>query len=289
MWTEFTSADGLIRADETGMRRLRSKLTYTQGERPIVAQLFSSHPEYMERAAQQCAELGFDGIDINMGCPDKSVEKQRSGSGMIRYPELAIEIIRAAKRGAGTLPISVKTRIGYAKDEIDTWIPLLLREDIAALTVHLRTRNELSLVPAHWDLMPRIVALRDSIAPHTSIIGNGDATDIEDATAKAQTSGCDGVMLGRAIFGNPWLFAPRAVREVSRDPHSRIQMLIKHIHYFQQDLTGIVSDAVMKKHFKAYISGWHGASELRARLMEAPNLTQAIEILQKELPRAMVM
>lgn len=283
MWTEFVSADGLVRADEPGMRRLRKKLSFTEQERPIVAQLFSAHPAYIEQAARICAELGFDGIDINMGCPDRSVEKQKSGSGMIKFPELAVEIIRAAKRGAGSVPVSVKTRIGYAHEEIDTWLLTILREDVAALTVHLRTRNELSLVPAHWDHMPRIVALRNTIAPQTLLIGNGDVTDIADATHKARESGCDGVMLGRAVFGDPWLFAAKDVRDTARDPRVRMAMLVRHIDYFREALTGIVSDAVMKKHFKAYISGWHGAADLRVRLMDAPDLAAARAILIDEL------
>ncbi|MDB5188051.1 MAG: tRNA-dihydrouridine synthase [Candidatus Kaiserbacteria bacterium] len=276
-WTEFTSADGLVRANEKGMRRLKQKLLYQEGERPIVAQLFSANPDNMEVASRLCAELGFDGIDINMGCPDKTVEKQMCGSGMIKHPERAIEIIRAAKRGAGSVPVSVKTRIGYAGDEIDTWIATLLREDLAALTVHLRTRNEMSDVPAHWDLMPRIVALRNNIAPHTRIIGNGDVQNIADAKNKIEESGCDGAMFGRAIFGNPWLFT--GVDKDTISPDEKVKTLIKHISYFQELLTGIVSEAVMKRHFKAYVYGWPGAVELRSKLMETNNLDEAKEIL----------
>jgi nifR3 family TIM-barrel protein len=283
-WTEFTSADGLVRADEKGLRKLKRKLLYGEGERPVVAQLFSSNPEYMEAACRMCVELGFDGIDINMGCPDKTVEKQMCGSGMIKHPERAVEIIRAAKRGAGGLPVSVKTRIGYAHDEIDTWIATLLKEDLAALTVHLRTRNEMSDVPAHWDLMPRIITLRNSIAPHTRIIGNGDVQNMADGKKKIEKSGCDGVMFGRAIFGNPWLFT--GVDKDTIAPHEKIATLIKHISYFQELLTGIVSEAIMKRHFKAYIHGWHAmgaqpsAAELRGQLMETKNLDDAIKILQ---------
>src|SRR3989338_8300727 len=158
-WTEFVSADGL--AHPVAREKLLIDLKYGENERPIVAQIFGGKIENIKEAAKLCRELGFDGIDINMGCPDKTIEKQCAGAAMMKDPKLAREIIRAAKEGAGDLPISVKTRIGYNKNEIETWIRELLSEDIAALTVHLRTRKEMSNVPAHWDLMKRIVQIRN--------------------------------------------------------------------------------------------------------------------------------
>ena len=289
MWTEFTSADGLVLAPEKGRLSLLKKLMYAEGERPIVAQLFSSNPERMEKAAALCQELGFDGVDINMGCPDRSVEKSGCGAAMIKTPELAREIIRAVRRGAPKLPVSVKTRIGYNVDEIDNWIPNILAEKPAVLTVHLRTRKEMSAVPAHWEHMPRIVALRDKLSPETLIIGNGDATSIADACEKAQLSGCDGVMLGRAIFGNPWLFKELNTKHTDFvNPYvptreERIQTLIEHITLFKELLEGTVHFAVMKKHFKAYISGWDNAKDLRVSLMEATTLDDALLILRSSL------
>ena len=162
-WTEFVSADGLMRATPEGKEKLMADLMYTEEERPIVAQLFSAHPEYMEKAAALCKELGFDGIDINMGCPDKTIEKQGCGSAMIRKPKEAQEIIRAAKRGAGTLPVTVKTRIGYNKNELEAWLPALLSENPAVITVHARTRKEMSKVPARWEHVRDAVAIRNSI------------------------------------------------------------------------------------------------------------------------------
>ena len=163
MWTEFVSADGLIRATEEGKKKLMADLIYTEAERPIVAQLFSSHPEYMEQAARLCKELGFDGVDINMGCPDRTIEKQGCGSAMIKKPELAAEIIRAAKRGGEGLPVSVKTRIGYNKNELETWLPALLAENPAVITVHARTRKEMSKVPARWEHVARAVEIRNEL------------------------------------------------------------------------------------------------------------------------------
>ena len=207
-FTEFVSADGLCSA---GREKLLVDFIYSENERPIVAQIFGSNRDNIRDASKLCKELGFDGIDINMGCPDKSVEKQCSGAAMIKDPELAREIIRVAKEGGGGLPVSVKTRIGYNKNEIETWIRELLKEDLAALTIHLRTRKEMSDVSAHWDLMKRILEIRNEMKVETLILGNGDVANIEDAKQKVKETGCDGIMLGRAIFGNPFLFANKNV------------------------------------------------------------------------------
>ncbi|MEK7505945.1 MAG: tRNA-dihydrouridine synthase [Patescibacteria group bacterium] len=261
MFTEFVSADGLM---SQGRKNLLVDLRFSEVERPVVAQLFSGNPEKMEGASRLAAELGFDGIDINMGCPDRSIEKSGAGAALIKDPKLAKEIIRAAKRGTPNLPISIKTRIGYKKNEIETWIPTLLEEGLAALTIHLRTRAEMSDVPAHWEFMPGIVALRDKISPQTLILGNGDVENLEDARGKIAMSGTDGAMLGRAIFGNPWLFA-------ERDPSisEKLLMLIEHARRYEKELLPHKNFAIMKKHFKAYVNGFDGAKELRTRLMEA--------------------
>ncbi len=277
MFTEFTSADGLVLAPESGQRALRAKLMYAPEERPIVAQLFSSIPARMEAAARIVADLGFDGIDINMGCPDRSVEKSGCGAALIKHPEVARELIRAAKKSG--LPVSVKTRIGYNVDEIDTWIPELLSEKPANLTVHLRTRKEMSDVPAHWDVAARIVALRDRISPETLITGNGDVHSVADAQVKARETGVDGVMLGRAIYGNPWLYANR---ETPPTPDEKIAALIEHIQLFDELLGSISNYATMKKHFKAYISGWDGAKELRMRLMETTSAREALALFKDQ-------
>lgn len=175
MWTEFVSADGLMRATEEGKEKLMKDLIYSEEERPIVAQLFTSNPEHMEAAAALCAELGFDGIDINMGCPDRSIERQGCGSAMIKNPESAREVIAAAKRGAGTLPVSVKTRLGYNQDQLEQWLPFLLDCEPAAITVHARTRKEMSKVPARWERVARAVEIRNERGSKTLILGNGDA------------------------------------------------------------------------------------------------------------------
>lgn len=266
MWTEFVAADGLMRATPEGKAKLMADLIYSEEERPIVAQLFSSNPEYMEAAARLCKDLGFDGIDINMGCPDQSIEKQGCGAAMIKHPENARTIIRAAKRGAGDLPVSVKTRVGYNQEEIDTWIPELLKEDIAALTIHARTRKEMSKVPAKWGYVARVVALRDTLAPDVLILGNGDVESLDDARQKVAESGADGAMLGRAIFGNPWLFHPeKDLTSVSLE--ERLLVMVEHTKFFSE-LLPHKNFAIMKKHYKAYVNGFPGAAELRRQLME---------------------
>jgi len=305
IWTEFVSADGLCRATPEGKAKLMRDLVYDESERPIVAQFFTSTPEYIERAAALAAELGFDGIDINMGCPDKSIEKQGAGAKLILTPELAQELVAAAKRGAPNLPVSVKTRLGYNKDILEEWLPKLLVAEPAALTLHARTRKEMSKVPARWERVKRAVEIRNEMGSSTLIIGNGDVLDMEDARKKAAESGADGVMLGRAIFGKPWLFGEalaggpekRSSDLLSRgqDPsqarpffqalppttEERLRVAIEHTKLFEELLGDIKNFALMKKHFKAYVEGFDGAKELRMQLMEAADAAEVEKIIQK--------
>lgn len=283
MFTEFTSADGLILADAEGQKKLRKKLLYSESERPIVAQIFTSSPERMEKASALVAELGFDGVDINMGCPDRAVEKSGCGAALIKNPALARKLIRAAKTSG--LPVSVKTRIGYHTDDLDSWLPELLAEGPAAVTIHARTRKEMSDVPARWDTVARAVKIRNQYQGdtlmQTLIVGNGDVKDIADARAKAVEIKCDGIMLGRAIFGNPWLFVNS--NELANSKDEKIQALLEHMVLFDELLGDTVNYATMKKHFKAYISGWDGAKELRIRLMETEDAPQARTLIASAL------
>jgi nifR3 family TIM-barrel protein len=292
-WTEFVSADGLC---SPGRDKLLIDFIYSENERPIVAQIFGAKPENIRKASALCKELGFDGIDINMGCPDRSVEKQCAGAAMMKDSKLALEVIKAAKEGGGGLPVSVKTRIGYNKNEIGSassgWIRELLSADLAALTVHLRTRKEMSDVPAHWDLMKRIVEIRDEMKKDTLILGNGDVLDLEDAKQKIKETRCDGVMLGRAIFGNPWLFASPDLRPPSPSLNGeglgvRLNVMVEHTKLFEKMLGGHKNFAIMKKHYKAYVNGFpacagrDGAKELRMKLMEAEN-TEQVETITND-------
>lgn len=294
MWTEFVSADGLMRATPEGKEKLMADLIYSEEERPIVAQLFSSHPEYMEQAAKLVVELGFDGIDINMGCPDKSIEKQGCGSAMIKNPERAKEIILAAKRGAPTLPVSVKTRVGYNQDTLDEWLPALLSAEPAVITVHARTRKEMSKVPARWERVKRAVEIRDLIQNDawqkdnpgkfkTLIFGNGDVLSLADAEQKVKDTGADGVMLGRAIFGNPWLFHP--TNDLVNVPlEERLRVMVEHTKLFEE-LLPHKNFAIMKKHYKAYVNGFDGAKELRTELMEQPSSLEIEKVVNSWLAK----
>jgi tRNA-dihydrouridine synthase len=278
LFTEFTPSDGLAFGDAKAQERLRAKLSYTESQRPIVAQIYNSNPQRMEDAARLVQELGFDGVDINMGCPVNAVVKQVSGSALIKYPELAVELIRAVRKGAPELPLSVKTRIGYSsKDDMTPWLTTILKEQPEALTVHLRTRSQFSRVPADWSLMPTIIKLRDELSPQTIMIGNGDIESAEQGKILAQEYGCDGVMVGRGAFGAPDFF-----NNPDTDREHKIRMLIEHIELFDDMLLkpGHKGYHVMKKHYKAYINGWHGAKELRTELMSTDSPREAMNLLQ---------
>jgi len=315
MWTEFVAADGLMRATPEGKAKLMADLIYAEEERPIVAQLFSSTQEHMEAAAALCLSLGFDGVDINMGCPDKSIEKQGCGSAMIKTPAKAQAIVLAAKRGAqsdtGGIPVSVKTRLGYNEDQVEEWLPAILAVAPAAITIHARTRKEMSKVPARWERLARVVELRNTLSPSTRIIGNGDVLSPADALEKVSLSGVDGAMVGRALFGNPWFFHPTKrlptrltalpTKGVNRETlitadttdttfeyvslPERLTVLLEHTALFEE-LLPHKNFAVMKKHYKAYINGFHGAAPLRAALMNCQNSEEMQPIVHDFLAQA---
>lgn len=284
MWTEFVSADGLCHPQ--GRTRLTRELYFTEAERPIVAQLFTSSPEKIEEAARLIHELGFDGIDINMGCPDRAIEKQGSGSSLIQRPEQALAIIRAAQKGGKGLPVSVKTRTGYRQNEIERWIPQLLASGIAALTVHLRTRHEMSKVPAHWELAAKVVELARGSG--VKIIGNGDVATLNEARSRAKETGVDGVMIGRGMFGCPWVFsdAPEPSLE------EKLNIMLRHAQYYEE-LYGDTetnhtlfggrkkSFLLMRKHMSAYVKGIAHATELRTSLMRANSAQDVKEAIEQ--------
>jgi nifR3 family TIM-barrel protein len=274
MYTEFVSADGLARAPEEGRKKLLKDLEYSEGERPIIAQFFTATPEYMRQAAQLAVELGFDGVDINMGCPDQGVVRQGAGACLIKDPKLASEIIRAAKEGAPHLPVSVKTRLGFNKVELEEWLPQLLEENPSVITIHARTKKEMSKVPARWEFVKRAVEIRDEyVLSHnqtederTLIFGNGDVKDLTEAQQKVDETGCDGVMIGRGIFGNPWLFS-----EHIPTLEEKLRVCVEHTKLFEELLGEYKNFNLMKKHYKAYVNGFDGAHELRSRMMFATN------------------
>lgn len=274
MYTEFVSTDGLL---SPGRAKLMRDLVYTEAERPIVAQIFGTKPDHFEKIATQVAEMGFDGIDINMGCPERSLVKSGSCAGLIDTPDLAVEIVRATKRGAGKVPVSVKTRLGNRKVVIDTWLPKLLEAEPAVVTLHARTAKEMSLVPARWEEIARAVEVARGSG--TLIVGNGDVKDLADARAKAAATGADGVMLGRAIFGNPFLFN-ESFDVTALTLKQKLAILLDHAKLFEELLGDVKNFAIMRKHFGAYVKGFPGAAELRMQLMEAENTEAMARIME---------
>jgi tRNA-dihydrouridine synthase len=312
-WTEFVSADGLVRATEIGKYKLKKDLIFDkEKQRPIMAQLFSSTYENMYQSVKLCIEMGFDGVDINMGCPDKSIEKQKCGSAMIKNPDLAISVIKAAKDARrdfseggdnGDFAITVKTRAGYNTAELDTWIPILLDLELDLITLHARIRKDMSKVPANWDYVKQVVNMRDDWAlknPEKKaplIFGNGDVLSVDDGLQKCFDSGADGAMIGRAMFGNPWFFKDLENVESGGDSEKnnqkyekfipkrkdRILSLIKQVEIFDKELGDVKSFALMKKFFKTYMTDFDDAREVRESIMVMEKAGEVLEYLKEKL------
>ena len=279
MFTEFTSADGLC---SPGRNAVLRQLERTAAEHPLVVQLHSSKPDNFREAARLVAELGFDGIDINMGCPAKEVEKFGAGAALIKKPQLAQEAVWACQDGSGGLPVSVKTRIGYRCNEIETWLPALLAAEPTAITLHARTREEASRVPARWDVVAQAVQIAGALVPDAArrplILGNGDVDSLPGARARVAETGCDGVMIGRGCFGNPWLFDPAVVRAELPFP-TVLDVMLEHTALWLSLYQGSRPFEMMKKHFKAYVGGFTGAPQVRAQLMAANDFAEVKAIV----------
>ena len=273
-FTEFTSADGLA---SEGREKLLEKLRFSEKQRPIVAQIWGVNPENMFKASKLVSDLAFDGVDINMGCPDRAVMKQGSGAAHCLDMPRTTEIIRAVKEGS-KIPVSVKTRLGYGKVITDEWIPFLLKQDIAALTIHGRTAKNMSKVPANWDEIGKAVKYKNEISPKTLIIGNGDIKSLEDGHRMLEKHGVDGVMIARGIFENPWIFEPKP-RAHTKEEY--MEVLTKHLKLYEKTYGKTGHFDVMKKFFKMYIREFDGANYLRQKLMECRNTNEAVKILNK--------
>jgi dihydrouridine synthase (dus) len=278
-YTEFTNSSSF--ASTKGIHSTRGRLTFTPDEQPIIAQIWGSRPADIKFMSEKLPELGYQAIDINMGCPDKAVIKSGGGSDLIRNPDLAKEIIESAK--AGGLPVSVKTRLGFSKvEEWHDWLKFLLEQDIAVLTIHLRTKKEMSKVPAHFELIPEILKLRDEIAPNTLIQINGDIKTREQGLELwRKFPEIDGIMIGRGVFENPFCF------EKNPPENARTSSGYLDLLEFQLDLFEKYSQELekrrfepLKRFFKIYVREFSGASELRAKLMETKNVNEVREILK---------
>ncbi len=268
--TEFTSTDAMC---SPGLKRVSDRLEFDSSERPVVAQIWGTDPEKFTQAAKIISKMGFDGIDINMGCPVRDVTKTGACSALIKTPLLAKQIIEATKLGAPKLPISVKTRIGFNEIDTENWVKFLLEQNLSALTLHFRTAKEMSKVPAHWEEAQKAVAVRNQLQVKTLIIGNGDVKSLQEAHDKAAQYQLDGIMIGRGIFENVWIFNPDIkIEEITLA--ERLALLQKHIELFEKTWGNAKNFAILKKFVKCYINGFSGASELRVNLMETKSLTE---------------
>lgn len=304
-FTEFVSADGAATAE--GRKNLLEKLKINEKERPIVAQFFGANPDHFFEAAKWARELGFDGVDINMGCPDRSVTNQGAGSALVRNAKLARKIIQATKKGAGDIPVSVKTRIGWLKNEVQDWIPEILAEKPAALTIHGRIANRGYATPADWSPIKEVVELAKG--SDTVIIGNGDVWSYQNGLERAKESGVDGVMIGRAALKNPWIFNPptnstnKDSQTIDDSDHNkneigvgvnpkakmeaisisdRLNLLAYHVKLFKEKYPKR-NFSELKKYFAGYVSDFPGAKELRVKLMDAKSGGDVKKIIEPYL------
>jgi len=273
-FTEFANSDSFCHPE--GKDSLRGRLTFTEDEQPIVGHIWGDNPTFFREMSIGLAQLGFKGVDINMGCPVPNVAGRGKGSGLILRPEVAAELIAAAK--AGGLPVSVKTRIGYTEmAEMEAWITHLLKQDIANLSIHLRTRKEMSKVPAHWDIIPQIMALRDQIAPQTLITINGDVPDRQTGLELAEKYGVDGIMIGRGIFKNPFAFEKEPREHTSEELLGLLRLQLD----LQDQYSEMIPRSIVGLHrfFKIYVKGFSGASDLRVKLMQTKSTDEVRAIL----------
>lgn len=274
-YTEFVNVDGMF---SKGRSHVEHRLKYTEEERPLIAQIWGVKPELFLRAAKRVGSMGFDGIDINMGCPDSGITQKGACSALIKNPKLASEIIQAVKEGAGNLPISVKTRIGYNTIQTEEWCGFLLNQNIDALIVHGRTVREMSKVPARWNEIGKVVKLRNTMKITTVIIGNGDIKSLENGKAIIERYGVDGFMVGRGIFDNLFFFdEKKAMSELQKD--EKMRLLLSHMNLFVETWGETKNFAILKKFFKIYANGFDEAGKLRMELMEATAPHQVEQII----------
>ncbi|GGA46988.1 tRNA dihydrouridine synthase [Psychrobacillus lasiicapitis] len=273
-FTEFTNSDSYCHPE--GMKSVRGRLIFTEDEQPMVAHIWGDNPEYFREMSIGMAELGFKGIDINMGCPVPNVATRGKGSGLILRPEVAAELIQAAK--AGGLPVSVKTRLGYTNvDEWKEWLAHILKQDIANLSIHLRTRKEMSQVDAHWELIPDIKKLRDEIAPNTLLTINGDIPDRKTGLELVEKYGVDGVMIGRGIFKNPFAFEKEPKEHSTTEYLDLLRLQLDLQDQYSAELPRSIT--ALHRFFKIYVKGFRGAGELRNQLMSTKSTDEVRALL----------
>lgn len=278
-FTEFVNVDGL---QSPGRERLMKKILFTDTEQPLVAQIWGKNPENYYKTAKELVEMGFSAIDINMGCPDKTIVRNGCCSALIENRPLALDIIKATQEGAGgKVPVSVKTRLGFKQVDL-SWHELLLQQNLDMLTLHGRTQKQMSAVPADWDLIGKVREMRDEIAPETIFVGNGDVQNRAEGEALAQKHKLDGIMIGRGIFQDPYAFAPESPWP-QKTRQQRIDLFRKHVQMFADTWQNNERRVpTLSKFCKVYINHFDNAKELREELMAAKSTDELLEILSRE-------
>ncbi|GAC1391651.1 MAG: tRNA-dihydrouridine synthase [Candidatus Saccharimonadales bacterium] len=275
-FTEFVNVDGL---QSPGRHKLLPKLRFSSNEQPLIAQIWGKKPENYYQTAKDLVEMGYQGIDINMGCPDKAIIKNGCCAAFINNRDLAKEVIEATKEGAqGKVPISVKTRLGF--NEIDlSWHDFLLRQQLQVLTIHGRTKKQMSNVPADWKVIRDIRVLRDEIAPDTLIVGNGDVVSIEQGTQLAKDYQLDGIMIGRGVFSNPFIFSKDSEWD-TWSINQKKALYRRHIELFISTWKNNERKLhTLNRFCKIYINGFEGAKELREQLMAQQSAADLLKLL----------
>ncbi len=309
MFTEFTTTVGMFCAPEKVLRDFE----YSEIERPVVAQVYGNHPDDFYKAAHVVCELGFDGIDINMGCPAKQVTQKNCGAALIRVPDLALAIIRATRaavqdwangqtledlkikesviavvrnmnrRRTGNetpsarrvIPYSIKTRLGFDSIVIESWVETLLSESPAAISIHGRTLKQMYRGESRWNEIAKAVPLAHGTG--TLILGNGDLSSLAEAKQRIEETGVDGVLIGRASMGNPWIFKGREATV-----QERISVALEHARYFV-DHRGERDFQSVRKHLVGYLKGFPDAAQTRVKALNALSYRQLEDVLHPHL------
>jgi tRNA-dihydrouridine synthase len=274
--TEFMNTDGYM---SKGRDKVSHRLDFVEKERPIVFQLWGNNPENYANTVKDIVKFKPDGIDINIGCSVRNVLSSGHCSALIKEPKLVAQIIKAVRTQSGDIPVSVKTRLGYDTVITQEWFTFLLEQNLDLITVHGRISKQGYDQPANWEEIGKVVELRNSISPTTVILGNGDVTDLNMADKYISKYGVDGVMLGRAVMNNPWVFS----RRESIPKEERLEVLKKHLELFKSTWEGVKPFNTQKKHIKMYISNFEGANELRIELMKCNGIDDALGIVNREL------
>lgn len=279
-FTEFVNVDGL---QSPGRPKLLPKLQFSSDEKPIIAQIWGKTPDNYYKTTKDVMAMGYDGVDINMGCPDKTIVKNGCCSAFINNRDLAKEVISATRAAAGDhFPVSVKTRVGFTTIDL-TWIEFLLKQKLNMLTIHLRTKNDMSKVPARWELMTRIIEMRNELSPTTLIVGNGDIMTRQQGEQLAQKYQLDGVMIGRGIFADPYVFAKKSSWSTATK-EQRLLLYKNHVELFAKTWANNERRVpTLNKFCKVYVQGFDGAKELREKLMGAKSTKELLQILSGNL------